>query len=247
MKGKLFVIASGTLESGGGIVISYHFPNLEPLGWVLIGIGIISLILGLTWKYVVKCSKWLQSTIKVVFQVITRIEEANSYLVLKDDQKKNPEKWLYLVIEYIDLNRQGSAHDDNDVYVGFQIDSHLLFPVSDFYVFQKLCLKVPKTIYSSESEWYEIEQPQHYAPIMQLERHRFSEQTIHLLGKTDGEKALLDWMKDFRDPTKNKPLLAMLEIGVKFKKDDKPIPIDLNVLEGKVSRYIAPMNDYRGG
>jgi len=72
-------------------------------------------------------------------------------------------------------------------------------------------------------------------------RYGFSD-TVHLVGETVGEKVLLKWIQDFRE---RKPMLTMLEVGIKSKKDDKPITADLNLLKGNGTHYIAPMNNYR--
>lgn len=189
----------------------------------------------------------LKAKTVLIWNVITHMNNCSRFLGLEQEQLKNPEKWLYPVVEYVDLNRQGLAHDDSDVYVRFQIDSHLLHPINEFYVFVKLYLAITATstttTQEAESDWYEIIKPEHYAPIGCLERYRFGDNKVHLLGRTGGEKALLGWMQDFR---KGKPMLAVLKIGMKFKKDDSPIPVDVKMLQGNGPRYIVPMNDYRG-
>ena len=237
MRAKLITVAISSLGLGGGLVIPL-FPNLLWLGYTLIGIGIITLILGLCWKYVVACAKWLKSKTTLILRIIIRRKEADKYLTINDEQRKNPEKWLYPVIEYVDLNRQGLGAKDGDVFVKFQIDSHLLFPIEEFDVFVKLCL-APDTIQRNDSNWYEIKETEHLAPIGHLERYGLSDK-VHLVGETHEEKVLLEWMEDFRK--ESKPLLAMLKIGMAFKEEDKKNP---TLLEG--SHWIAPMNNYRGG
>ncbi len=237
MKAKLFAIASGTIESGGGIVISAIWEDLLWLGWLLIGIGVVSLILGFAWHRVVTVWKWFQVKTRMAFRVTKGIKEANKLLTTREVQQKSPEKWLHPVIEYIDLNRQGSANDDRDVYVRFQIDSHLLFDIPEFYVYARLNLSVPETVLTNESAWYELEMQKRYPPMNSLSRYPFSG-VIHLRGDSDQEKQLLKWMAEFRD---GKRLLAMLVIGIAFKKRQQFIP-----LEGNGPSHIAPMNDYRG-
>jgi hypothetical protein len=243
MKAKILGIASLSLETGGGFVVNHYFPDLYVVGWILIAIGIVSFVICLSWHslHVDSFVNKTRGSIKMMWKVLIHPKKASDLLALVNKQIKSPSEYLLPVIEYIDLNRQGSAHNDNDVYVRFQIDSHLLFPVTEFYVFVKLYL-APDTVSSSESDWYEIEKPERYAPIGILERYPFGERIVHLKGETFGEKTLLEWMQDFR---KGKPLLAMFKIGIKFKKDDKPIPDFPQELQGGGPRYIAPINDYR--
>ncbi len=174
--------------------------------------------------------KHLKSKVLLVWNVIAHMKEANELLTLKGAQLQNPKYWLYPVIETIDLNnRQGAVYNGNAVYVKFQINSHLLFPINEFYVFVKLCLAVPPL--EQASNWYEIMKPEHYAPWGRLE-YEFFEYVVHLVGETNEERTLLEWIQDFR--RSNKRLLTTLQIGIKFKKDDTPI-----VLEGKGAPYIA--------
>lgn len=210
--------------------------------------GLVASLISIFHSQIYEVYKRLKMRILIVWNVVTRIKRCSEFLNLNNKQLKNPEKWLYPIIEIIDLDRQGSTRNDNDVYVKFQIDSSLLFPINEFYVFVKLCL-APDNCHSNESEWYEVKQPEHYPPIAQLERHRFSEERIHLIGETNGEKVLLEWIQAFKNDIGNgkwNPLLAMLAIGIKFKKDDRPIPVDLNILRGNGTRYMAPMSNYRG-
>ena len=174
---------------------------------------------------------------KLAYKGIASPVESGKLLTLKAEQQEHTEKWLHPVIDYVDLNRQGSDHNNNDVYVRFQIDSHLLNAIKDYYVFTKVCLSLPNGK-ENESSWYQIEEPENHEAIHPLARRDFSERKIRLLGETPNEKSLLEWMHDFRG---GKPLLAMLKVGLMFKKEDKPNPI---LLEG--SHWIAPMNDYRG-
>ena len=212
------------------------------------------------WFQILKSFKGMASATKVFFRVNFRIGGYGKVLHLKDAQQKHPEKWLYPVIEYIDLNRQGVGHDDNDVYVKFKIDSALLFsiPISEYCVSVQLWLKIASGK-EKESGWYEILP---FEPIRELQRNPIGNKydrwkneytdadwdkcvdkgVIHL-GLTsqakERNKLLLEWMGNFRK-TNSKKVLAMLKIRIKFKLNNS-----LQVLEG--SRYIAPMNDYRGG
>ncbi len=228
------------ITAGVGMFIDFltkRIPSTE--FWILLVsliIGVVSMLISHYWLQLTTFLRRINSRYILTKEVLTRKSEAWQLLNLKDEQAKNYIKWLYPVMEYIDLNRQGSAHNDNDVYIKFQVDSHLLFPVNEFYIFVKLCLAVPSTNKENDSEWYEIKKPENYAPIGRLGRYIFSNK-IHLEGKTDKEKVLLTWMRDFRKGT---PILAMLKIGLTFKQDDNPI-----ILEGGGARYIAPMNDYR--
>ena len=239
MKAKFVGFASFTRETGGGILVSIYFPNLLIFGWVLVVIGILSLIFGLTWKRVYKYSGLLMKSIKSIFRIIIHPKISNELLNLMEIQKLNPENWLNPVIEYIDLNRQGTDYNNNDVYIKFQIDNHLLNQINECYTFVKLYLAIPDSSRSTESNWYEVKT---YLPITRLERHNFTSYPIRIKGETSEEKTLLDWMKDFRN---GKPLLANLKIGVKFRKDDKPIDVDLKVLKTNGIRFMMPANDYR--
>lgn len=218
-------------------MLNHYFPNLLFLGWVLIGIGVVSLILGFTWKYVVKGSKWFKVKVILITRVLTRMKEADSYLNLKDEQQKSPKEWLYLVVQYIDLNRQGSGHDDNDVYVNFQIGSGLLYPISEceYCLFARLNFAIQYTSNQVQSGWYRID-PQ--VPIRALKcdgvgnkYNRYDKKyenidwgkcvdncfIIHL-GLTDESKEknkiLLRWMEEFRKEREGKECFAINSDGL---------------------------------
>ena len=122
-------VSGGVLGLGGGIVLNIYWPNLLWLGWALIGLGILGIILGLKGAWATRQWRRIKAIVIAVFKVVTRIKESNTLLTLKDEQQKHPEKWLYLVILRVDL---GTGHDANDIYIKFQIDSHLLFPINEF-------------------------------------------------------------------------------------------------------------------
>ena len=203
-----------------GMVIEAVFHPTQPF-WICFWVAIFGLIVSLISIFhsqIYEFYMHLKAKTLIIWKGFTHLKQSGELLILKDCQQKNPEKWLYPVIGYIDLNRQGVGHDDNDVYVSFKIDSHLLHPIKEFYVFVKLCL-APDDNYSSEaaeSAWYEVTKPEKYAPIGCLERYGFSDFIVPLMGQTDDEKRLLKWMQDFRE---GKPLLAMLKVGINFKKD----------------------------
>lgn len=235
----LFIVAGlliRILIAGGTIAMSEFMSWIE---WILIP-ALLGLLAVFAWHFfnVGLLLKAISKIIRVSWKGITHLKKSGELLTLIDRQQKNRAEWLYPVVEMIDLNRQGSAHDDNDVYVTFQIDSHLLFEVKEFYVFATLCLK-PDAIHENQSKWYEIKKPANYAPIGQLARYGFSD-AIHLTGESDQEKCLLKWMEEFRV---GKPLLSMLKIGVNFRMKENTSNPDF-VLEG--SRWIAPVNNYRG-
>lgn len=199
----------------------------------------------------------LYKFITLSFKGFVHLNKSGKLLKLQSKQKKNPEKWLYPVIEYIDLNRQGSAHDDNDVYIKFKIDSSLLMQIDDYSIFVKLRLSLKSQ--EPESGWYEIVPSE---SIRTLERNSIGNKCgkynkgygnfdysqyidgniIHLgLTKEALEKnnALIGLMEKFRNSEK---VLAMLKVGIVFSGGEKDNPI---VLDG--SQWIAPANDYRRG
>lgn len=225
-----------------GMVVEAIFHPTQPfwISFLVFVLGLIMMLVSIFHSQIYKAYKKLKSKVLLIWNVTTRMKESDEFLKLKDQQRERPEQWLYPVVQYIDLNRQGSAHNDNDVYVRFQIDSHLLFEIKEFYIFGKLCFAIQETSLQSESDWYEIKMTGN-APIRRLARASFSD-AIHLMGESAQEQTLLKWMQDFRE---GKPLLAMVKIGVKFNKDDKLITENLKVLEGNGTRYIVPMNDYR--
>ena len=222
---------------GGGLAMAISIQQgLSPfwIGFIAVIVGIICMVIShYYYDKIGAISRRQVSEFTLILGVFNKRKEARELLNLKDNQRQNPEQWLYPVIEYIDLNRQGNIKVD--AVVKFQIDSHLLFPINEFYVFVKLCLYDTATYQEADSEdWHEIEQPEHYASINKLERHGFGSALLNFR-----ESVLLEMIEKFRNGEK---INAMLKIGVALKKEDKDNPI---VLEG--SRWIAPMNDYRGG
>ena len=180
---------------------------------------------------IINFSKQVKAECLFILRVITRVKEAGKFLAINDEQQRSPEKWLYPVVQYIDLNRQGLSK--NEAVVRFDIDSALFYPIDEYYVSIKLCLKDTTTFQEKESaNWHEIKP---YPPIRPLERHHFCE-SIVCFGEGKDNTLLEEMMERFRN---GYPILAMLKIGVNFKKEDKPI-----FLEG--SRWIMPINNYRG-
>lgn len=246
MNGKLISIGGFVLGLGGGSMINYFYPQFLWLGWTLMGLGVIAIIVGIKWNWATRQWRRVKTIYTITLRISTKIKEANRLLLVKEQQQKNPVKWLYPVIDHIDLNRQGGDSTENDAFVRFKIDSHLLYPISEYYVFVKLCLRdesqsdFPET---ASIDRYEIEQGEHYEPIRQLECHHFAEKRMHFEAKTDEGKAkdsaLLKMMENFRNGHR---VLAMLKIEIALKKETKDNPI---LLEG--SCWIAPMNNYRGG
>jgi hypothetical protein len=69
------------------------------------------------WPQIQKCFNWLKSKIGSITNVLTKIFEADKFLRLKAEQQKNPAKFLFPVIDLIDINRQGGDVTKNDVFV----------------------------------------------------------------------------------------------------------------------------------
>ncbi len=195
--GLAFLVA-GVLGMVIDAIIKHSLPTLPKEFWIFFvafGLGIVLLFLSHFWNQIF--TSWERFKVKylLIKETYTRRLESIELLRFKDDQQKHPEKWLYPVINIIDLNVQGLVV--NDVYVRFQIDSHLLFEIKEFYVFARLCL-APDCVHSNESEWYEIKKPENYAPIGRLVRYDFSD-IIHLVGEIVGEMDLQDWLNYFRN------------------------------------------------
>lgn len=239
---KRFLLHYGPSLVFEGVVVvanwALHLPGLL-FGLIAVVGGIAWVLVGHFWERIANLCRRLAKRCVSARMVLGQMPEAEDLLGLKETHRKNPIAGLYPVIERIDLNRKGSAHDDKDIYVKFQIDSHLLHPIHEFYVFIQLSLSVPLMNKQVDLGWYDISYPNGHASIGLLERCSFGEQKIRLTGETQEEQVFLNWMDGFRK--NNDPLYARAQIGVGLNKEEHPNPIML-----KGSEWLIPANDYRG-
>jgi hypothetical protein len=151
-----FAIALALIAAAVTVMLSiiFHLPAI----WLVIALlsaGIIVFLFTYFWNQIFHYLKKTSVDVKSFLRIIFRITEFIELLQLKDRQQKNPEKWLYPVIQYIDLNRQNSAY--GDIYVGFHIDSGLLYPIKEYWLSVKLYLAVDSTNRSQSSGWVKID------------------------------------------------------------------------------------------